>query len=55
MNYKTWYQEHYPHLYEIYYHILLPGRFNISPKQVSTLTFSEFCDICYQAHGSRCV
>jgi hypothetical protein len=56
MNYSEWLEEHYPHLYEIYYHIILPHRKRIKEqKTVSTVSFKEFCQLSYERHGSRLV
>lgn len=55
MSYKKWYIDHYPFLYEIYYHIILPERKKLTPTQASILTFSEFCQLSYSTHGARAV
>ena len=51
MNYQTWFEVHYQHLYEIYYHIIVPKRSVIKEKYQSTLTFEDFCNLSYASHG----
>ena len=52
-SYQDWKSEFYPHLYEIYHHIILPKRKRISKDRVSTLSFESFCQLGYQTHGLR--
>ena len=55
MNYKEWLEEYYPHLYEIYYHLILPQRKKIHKNNVSTASFEDFCQLSFISHGSRLV
>ncbi len=56
MHYKEWLEEYYPHLYEIFYHIIVPARDKLREKKnESTVTFSEFCRLSFETHGSRVV
>jgi hypothetical protein len=57
MNYEEWLEEHYSHLYEIYYHIIIPSRNRLreSNKVASIVTFSEFCKLGFETHGARLV
>ena len=52
MKYHEWVSEHYPYLYEIYYHIILPERRKIQHDTASTLSFGDFCKVSYKTHGS---
>ena len=50
-SYKDWVKEYYPHLYEVYYHIILPERAKIKDSNtVATVTFEEFCEFGYKSH-----
>ena len=52
MKFIDWYQEYYPFLYEIYYHILLPERKKLTSTLItSSLSFRDFCQSAYYRHG----
>lgn len=51
MQFKPWLEVHYPHLYEIYHHIIVPQRLLIKEPNRSTLTFDDFCLLSYESHG----
>lgn len=52
LSYKDWLEEYYQHLYEVYYHIILPARDKIKNKRdISKVTFEQFCEFGYKSHG----
>ena len=57
MKFEEWYIEHSNHLYEIYYHIILPHRKKLKEvkKESSTLSYQDFLRIAFETHGSRLV
>ena len=50
MHYRSWRAEHYPYLYELFFHVIVPYREKVK-KNASEVSFEEFCQISYQRHG----
>lgn len=51
MDFGEWLELNRPILHEIYYHVIIPARKKVAPKNVSTVSFKQFCIDAYC--GSR--